>query len=158
LRAGEPVFGERLTSVVPGPLAVPGAEIVLVGLGDGGDAVHVVALTALRKKDLAVLGREIDRVIALEPPADGRDDRSGRDVAIDEWRFVEVSTEKAAAGPRRNRLVLVVEEEPDVSGWRRLIVEVGPRLAGLYLDRSGDLTAVALPPQLRRPQITHPNA
>ena len=144
------MFGEPLSSVGPGALRVEGAVEVLQGAFPGGERHHVVVLPAISRAVPAALARELNRLAeegrSLDPAASGTDG-----VAIDEWRFVPVSTEKAPSAPAgTQRVIVVVREEPDLAAWKRLLIELGPRLTGVYREVAGGVEPIEIPAGLRR--------
>jgi hypothetical protein len=155
LRAGEPLFGERLFVIGSGAVPIPGASGGTLTLDNKGRANLIVSVAQWLAEIPAAIADQLDRLAYLSP--DDLAKLGDSDDIAQPRRLFESYTayfshwEEGAKGSLNNAQMVVVlaPDAPSLNIWRALRRELGSSLKAVYLCQGSSLELVDEPVEVR---------
>ncbi len=136
-----------------GPLPVLGARKGSLGLDQAGDTVLVIALESPTKRAAEQIADELDRLGQLSVEALGKL-QTGTRQSLDELhqeRFGNGSGSSTITELNRSQKAIIITDQPlRPEVWEHLLIELGRRLAGVFVVEEQGLTPLHPPAELRR--------
>lgn len=150
VEAGDDFLGRRLFVVQSGPVDVRGTAGGIVGLDVSGDLVLVVTLPNFAPGAGADMADELDRLLELDFKQIAVSSGATGGLSDSHAKFFELSDGERPELNHKQKVVVVVDEQPDLQAWEELLVELGDQLLGVCLLRDDEVVTLDVPKELRR--------
>jgi hypothetical protein len=148
----EPI-GLELLVFGSGPLPILGARKGALGLDEAGNTVLVIALESPTKRAAEQIADELDRLGQLSIEALGKL-QTGTPQPLEEIhqeRFDKGSDSGAITELNRSQKAIIIADRPLRSEvWESFLIELGRRLAGVFVVDESGLSPLHPPTELRR--------
>jgi hypothetical protein len=136
-----------------GPLPVLGARKGSLGLDQAGNTVLVIALESPTKRAAEQIADELDKLDQLSAEALGNLQTGERQSlkVLHQERFGKGSDPSTTTELNKSQKAIIITDQPlRPEVWASLLIELGRRLAGVFVVDENGLTPLPPPEELRR--------